>query len=180
MRTKNYRNSRNKGQLRATKKDQALPSKKNKKIKNAQALTVDGIEFKSRLEVYTYQQLLKYNLVADYEQHKFQLVEGFHYSGPCLENTVRGVLQDNCSGGKKTLGITYKPDFVCVDPDTKKIRWVIECKGYQNDRFPLVWKMFKKLFIEQENPCPLFKPRNQSQVNQCIKMILEYEASLKT
>ena len=62
----------------------------------------------------------------------------------------------------------YTPDF--VDPQG---RWIIECKGYANERFPLKWKMFKKLLMERENPPVLFVPRNQKQNIETVQKILE-------
>ena len=69
---------------------------------------------------------------------------------------------------------TYTPDF--VDPQG---RWIIECKGYANERFPLKWKMFKKLLMEREDPPVLFVPRNQKQNIETVKQILELTAPTK-
>ena len=69
---------------------------------------------------------------------------------------------------------TYTPDF--VDP---KGRWVIECKGYANERFPLKWKMFKQLLMQQDDPPVLFVPRNQRQNIETVTRILEIMAPTK-
>jgi hypothetical protein len=74
----------------------------------------------------------------------------------------------------KVRDITYTPDF--VDPQG---RWIIECKGYANERFPLKWKMFMKLLMERDDPPVLFVPRNQKQVLQTVEMILELTAPTK-
>ena len=74
----------------------------------------------------------------------------------------------------KVRDITYTPDF--VDPSGK---WIIECKGYANERFPLKWKMFLKLLNEKGDPPVLFVPRNQKQVLETVEMILELTAPTK-
>ena len=66
----------------------------------------------------------------------------------------------------KVRAITYTPDFLCPDR-----AWIIECKGYANDRFPLKWKMFKKLLKETNPNCKLFVPKNQKQVLETIEII---------
>ena len=74
----------------------------------------------------------------------------------------------------KVRDITYTPDF--IDPEGK---WIIECKGFANERFPLKWKMFMKLLMEQDDPPVLFMPRNQKQILQTVEMILELTAPTK-
>ena len=45
----------------------------NKKSRNATASSLGDIEFKSKLELYTYKKLLENNIEADYEKHTFIL-----------------------------------------------------------------------------------------------------------
>ncbi len=72
----------------------------------------------------------------------------------------------------KIRGISYTPDFVSHDADGKLL-WVIECKGFANDRFPNTWKNFKKHLIDTDSVCPLFLPKDQKQVLQVIQLISE-------
>ena len=88
------------------------------------------------------------NIEADYEKHKYVLLKGFHYPNSSFEDNGKTGFQDKQK--HKVRDITYTPDF--VDP---KGRWVIECKGYANERFPLKWKMFKQLLMEQRSCTPL-------------------------
>lgn len=88
------------------------------RVKNATPNIVDGIKFRSKLESYTYKKLKEANIYADYEQHRYELLPAFDFSG------------------KKIRAITYLPDFVGHD-------FIIECKGFPNEAWPLREKLFK-------------------------------------
>ena len=88
------------------------------RVKNATPNIVDGIKFRSKLESYTYKKLKEANIYADYEQHRYELLPAFEFSG------------------KKIRAITYLPDFVGHD-------FIIECKGFPNEAWPLREKLFK-------------------------------------
>lgn len=118
----------------------------NKKIKNATPVNCDGIHFKSRLEKYCYKKLKENKIKAEYEKHTYTLVEGFEFDG------------------KKIRPMTYTPDFVGKN-------FVIECKGQQNDAFPLRWKLFKLYLHNKKKNVKLYLPRNLKQVDEVIEMI---------
>lgn len=88
------------------------------RVKNATPNIVDGIKFRSKLESYTYKKLKEANIYADYEQHRYELLPAFEFSG------------------KKIRAITYLPDFVGYG-------FIIECKGFPNEAWPLREKLFK-------------------------------------
>ena len=88
------------------------------RVKNATPNIVDGIKFRSKLESYTYKKLKEANIYAEYEQHRYELLPAFNFSG------------------KKIRAITYLPDFVGYD-------FIIECKGFSNEAWPLREKLFK-------------------------------------
>jgi len=121
---------------------------KNKKVRNATPLDYNGISFKSKLEVYTYQQLTKFKIEANYEPIKFTIIEPFQYD----EEKVRAM--------------TYTPDFVGDD-------FVIECKGWANDAFPLRWKIFKYFLYMNKIHYKLYLLRNKKEVDVAIMDILE-------
>ena len=130
---------------------------------------VDGIKFKSMLEVFTYKKLKELGVDFTYEEHSYQLTEGFHYPAPIYE--TKGTCKEFVDKSKdKIRGISYTPDFVGHDADGKLL-WVIECKGFANDRFPNTWKNFKKHLIDTDSVCPLFLPKDQKQVLQVITLI---------
>ncbi len=118
------------------------------KIRNATPIEFDGIRFKSKLELYTYQKLKENNLEANYEPIKFTILDSFQYN----EEKVRAM--------------TYTPDFVGDD-------FVIECKGFANDAFPLRWKFFKFFLYTNKLKYDLYLLRNKKDVDAAIATILK-------
>ena len=136
---------------------------KNKKVRNATSKTYKGIKFRSKLELFTYKKLEEANIKSQYEENRYVLQKGFHYTTDCYEpHKTKGYTNNTY----KVRDITYTPDF--VDPNGK---WIIEVKGFANDVFPLKWKMFKKHLMQLENPPVLYLPKNQGQVLKTIELI---------
>ena len=118
----------------------------NQKIKNATVTTVDNIEFKSKLEAYTYQKLKEANIKVEYEPTKYELLPAFIFNN------------------KKIRPITYTPDFIGK-------HFIIECKGYPNDAFPLKLKLFYYyLYINNIN-INYYIVHNQKEVDNLIKIL---------
>jgi len=136
------------------------------KYRNVNKKEVDGIQFRSKLEAHCYRALRDAGILADYEKHKYVLMTGFHYPNVRIEDNGKSGYRDKQT--YKVRDITYTPDF--VDPGGK---WVIECKGFANERFPLKWKMFMEKLKQQGDPPALFVPRNQKQNIETIQAILE-------
>jgi hypothetical protein len=146
----------------------SLKSANKGKIKNATALEYKGLSFKSKLEMFTYIKLLENGIDNfDYEKLKFTLLEGFEFNNSSIE-----VKKDKAfiEATRSIRPITYLPDFTCIDPETK-IGWIIECKGYSNDAFPLKWKWFKDHLVKNGYNVILFKPNNQQNVLKTIEHI---------
>lgn len=134
------------------------------KIKNATALTVDGIKFRSKLEAYTYRRLSEEGINSEYEVHKYNLLNKNTYKGTIYEpHKVKGIKAFR-KVSNNIRAITYTPDFV-----NTKDKWIIEVKGYANDVFPLKWKMFKSLVEIQGYT--LYLPSTQKQVRETVDLI---------
>ena len=135
----------------------------NKKVRNATVCRKDGIEFKSKLELYTYTKLKQSNLGGEYEKHRFDLLEKFEFKGTSVEKHKKrgGYLYDEISN--KIRAITYTPDF--VGPG-----YIIECKGRPNESFPLRWKLFKR-YVEDHICATLYKPQNQKECEETVRLI---------
>lgn len=111
--------------------------------------------------------LKSHKIPNEYEGTKFTIIDGFQLPFSSYEKTPKKkFLHDK--GHKKILPITYTPDFV----DTQNPpRYIIECKGNPNERFPMVWKLFKRyLTINNIHP-DLFVPRNQKDCLEVVKII---------
>lgn len=121
-------------------------SSKNKKVKNATPTSIDGIKFRSKLEAYMYEKLKEAKIYNEYEQNRFELIPAFTFLG------------------KKIRAMTYLPDFVGKN-------FIIECKGFPTDSWPLREKLFKyKLFLTQDKR-QFFIVHNKKEVEECIKKI---------
>lgn len=118
----------------------------NKKVRNATKIEVDGITFKSKLEAYTYKKLKEAKINAEYEQHRYELLPAFTF------------------GGKKYRPMTYLPDFVGDN-------FVIECKGYPNEAWPLREKLFRYYLCSNNIGVNFYIVHNQKEVDELIKKL---------
>jgi len=125
----------------------------------------DGITFASGLEKYMYIALKKAKIKAKYEGETFVLQEDFKFKIDSYERQANGKGDMVNRGQKKIQSIKYTPDFVSSS-------FIIECKGRANESFPLRWKMFKKYVNDNLKHVTLYKPQNQKECDEVIKLIL--------
>ena len=138
--------------------------KKKRGPVRSKKVTFDGIKFASGLEKYMYQALKKAKIPAVYEGTTFELQEGFMFNIDSYERQGNGKGTMINRGQKKILNIKYTPDFVSGS-------FIIECKGRANESFPIRWKMFKKYVNKHLNHVTLYKPQNQKECDEVIKLI---------
>lgn len=144
----------------------------NKKIKGATPLVVGNIKFKSKIEASVYKHLLQAGFNPMYEGIKFTLWKGFKPTVPFYTKVNRY----NALNMKKTIDITYTPDFTFIYNDRLII---IEVKGIQNDVFPYKFKMFRGM-LEREpyvGNTLLFEIFSIKQLKECIEIIKSYDSS---
>ena len=67
---------------------------------------------------------------------------------------------------KKILNIKYTPDFIGQG-------FIIETKGRANESFPIRWKMFKRYVVDHLPGVTLYKPQNQKECDETIRLILD-------
>ena len=130
----------------------------------AKKVTFDGIKFASGLEKYMYIALKKAKIKAKYEGETYIVQEGFEFKNESYERQSNGKGEMVNRGSKKVLPIKYTPDFVSDS-------FIIECKGRANESFPIRWKMFKKFVKENLKHVTLYKPQNQKECDEVIKLI---------
>ena len=138
--------------------------KKKKGPVQSKKVEHDGITFASGLEKYMYIALKEAKIVAEYEPTSYTLMEGFDYSGDAYERCSNGKGVYKNRGCKKILNIKYTPDF-------EGKNFIIECKGRANESFPIRWKMFKKYVKKHLKSVTLYKPQNQKECDEVIKLI---------
>jgi hypothetical protein len=136
------------------------------KIKNAKPLLIDGIQFRSTLETTCYLKLKENNIPFEYEKYKIQLIPSFKFNGTAFESKKKKKSKIFGEIKNDVHGIQYIPDFVGNG-------WIIECKGYPNEAFPLKWKILKWRLSELAPNVRLFLPSNRQQIEECIKIILD-------
>ena len=145
--------------------------KRKKGPVQSKKITYDGIKFASGLERYMYMALKKAKIKALYEGETFELQEAFDFPFESYERCGNGKGDYKNRGNKKILNIKYTPDFIGKD-------FIIETKGRANESFPIRWKLFKKLLIENnfitQQPVnwTLYKPQNQKECDETIRLIL--------
>ena len=145
----------------------------NKKIKNAQRLIYNNIQFKSQLEVMIYKTLLQEGFDVKYEPVTFTLWQGFHPEIPYYvkNKKTRELALDN----KKLIDIKYTPDFIFY---YNGIRVIIEAKGFQNDVFYIKKKLFRAYLEEDFSNVKIqslyFEIYTKKELMQAIEIIKDY------
>lgn len=125
--------------------------KKEGKVKNATPTEYNGIKFRSKLEVYTYKKLREAEINADYEQHRFELLPAFV-----------------ALSGKKYRAMTYLPDFVGKD-------FIIECKGFPTDSWPLRKKLFEYALVRDKLKYNFYEVHTQKEVDALVLNLKEQQ-----
>ena len=100
-----------------------------------------------------------------YEGETFVLLNGFHFDNQVFERQSNSKGEYINRGEKRILPIKYTPDFIGNN-------FIIETKGRPNESFPIRWKLFKKLVVEQFPNYTLYKPQNQKECDKTIDLIL--------
>lgn len=147
----------------------------NKKVKHATKCHYAGINFNSELERDSYIAFKHAGFNPKYEPSTFHLLEGKKFAVPCydlhndrkLKKTVWGL------NGYKTIGIKYTPDFIfhITSSSGAEIMVVVEAKGYPNDRYAYVKKLFL-YHLEKYYPNSMFfEIHNKKQLNAAIDII---------
>lgn len=131
---------------------------------NVKKYTVDGVEFKSALEVYMYRALIKEKLFEGYENEKFTLLDGFHATALFYARQSNGKGEFKQRNTSKVRSMTYTPDFCGKD-------YIIETKGYATPVFNDRFKRFRQLQELNKDNRTVFVPRTQKECEQVIQLI---------
>ena len=124
------------------------------RVKNATKVTKYGINFRSKLELYTYEAFMKAGIPVKYEPKHFTLLPKFEYLG------------------EKIRPITYLPDFIGKG-------FVVECKGLIGDSFPLRYKLFKYYLKRHRSKMTCYLARNHKEVAEMIQELLSQKQNEK-
>lgn len=117
----------------------------NVKVRNATRVIYDNINFRSKLEAYTYRRLKEEGFDFRYEEVTYTILEKFEYMG------------------EKIRAIKRIPDF--IDSNNKII---IEVKGFATPEYKLKQKMFKHYLCINNLNFKLYTVSSQKQVEELI------------
>lgn len=145
------------------------------RVKNATKVSKHGIDFKSRLECYAYEALTNAGIPVEYEPKHFVLIPKFEFNGTRVWNGEWTVNRNGKRTHSNTLGefksspsvnaLTYCPDFVGDG-------FIIECKGFATESFPLRFKLFKRYLKQHNSNVDLYLVKNQTQIDAMVKEIV--------
>lgn len=166
--------TRNKNELPPQKyKKVRVKKQKNHKVGNAQKVIYDGIQFQSGLEKNMYIIFVENGFTINkdffYEKTFATLLEPFTITNDIWINkkSTKTFRLDS----KSVRKMIYTPDFV-QDTDLTKTKWIVETKGNPNERWGLIFKLFK-LWLSKNNPtCKVYVPSNKTQCEETIKLLL--------
>ncbi len=121
-------------------------SSKNLRVKNATQNEYDGIKFRSKLETYMYKVLKENGINTEYETKRYTLLPSFKFE----DKTIRP--------------ITYLPDFIGDG-------FIIECKGYPNDAWPLREKLMKYYLSNNEPDIKYYLVHTKKEIDTLVKTL---------
>jgi hypothetical protein len=136
----------------------------------AKKVSYDGIDFASGLEKHMYVAMKEAGIKSKYEGETFVLLNGFHFENEVYERQANGKGEYKNRGEKRILPIKYTPDFIGED-------FIIETKGRANESFPMRWKLFKQLVTNQFPGYTIYKPQNQAECQETVRLILSKQKS---
>lgn len=133
----------------------------NGKIKGAQECSFDGIDFKSRMEMRTYQMLKAEGYDARYEPVKYELTPK---SVPTCDAFVMS--RTGLKQYRSILPMTYTPDFI-FEVGGRTV--IVECKGFKTEKY----EVKRKIFLQKESLTgnAFFEVRTLKDVEQMIQII---------
>lgn len=118
----------------------------NKKIKGATVTTQNGITFKSKFESRVYAILQEEGIPVEYESIRLELLPSFSYNGQLLR------------------AVHYTPDLVGKG-------FILECKGYPNDRWGLKRKLIMYHLQVTEAPYTFYEVTSIKQLREIIPLL---------
>lgn len=145
-------------------------AKYDRRLIKSKKITIDGIQFASRLEGTMYKLLKDNNINFKYESESYTLSDSFLFNNNYHARLASGKGEYCNRGFKKVNAITYKPDFVIRHNDYYAI---VETKGLPTESYNMRMKMFKALLNRQNIECDIFVPQTNAECLETINLILK-------
>ena len=141
--------------------------RKRRNNSTAKKCSYDGIDFKSKLEMYCYKALKREGLKATYEKRSLQLLEPFTDKGMYYKSHGKSPVSAKTN---KVQGVVYTPDYE-DDLDNPHYGYFIEVKGRANEAFPMRIKLFRLWRSKNEPHKEYYQAHNEAEVEQVIQLI---------
>jgi hypothetical protein len=143
--------------------------KTDRRLIKSKAITIDGINFKSRLEGYMYKLLKENKINFRYEGESFELSPSFVFNNDYFARLASGKGDFINRGHKKINNMSYKPDFVI---NHNGYYAIVETKGLQTEPFNMRMKLFKSTLNQSNTECDIFVPQTQTECVKTMEIIL--------
>lgn len=113
-----------------------------------------------------------------YEKHTYEVWKGRKFNVPCYDlHNNRKLHKDIWElNSYKLQSIKYTPDFTFKVNDTLII---FEVKGFANNRYPYIKKLFRAWLEENEPQSIFFEVHNQKQLRAAIEIIKQQSECVK-
>lgn len=144
-------------------------AKYDRRLIKSKKITIDGIQFASRLEGTMYKLLKDNNIKFKYESESYTLSDSFLFNNNYYARLASGKGEYCNRGFKKVNAITYKPDFVIRHNDYYAI---VETKGLPTESYNMRMKMFKAILNRQNIQCDIYVPQTNAECLETINLIL--------
>jgi hypothetical protein len=145
-------------------------AKYDRRLIKSKKITIDGIEFASRLEGTMYKLLKDNNIKFKYESESYTLSDSFLFNNNYHARLASGKGEYCNRGFKKVNAITYKPDFVIRHNDYYAI---VETKGLPTESYNMRMKLFKASLNRQNIKCDIYVPQTNAECLETINLILK-------
>jgi hypothetical protein len=148
----------------------AFRKKPDRRLIKSKAMTIDGINFKSRLEGYMYKLLKENKINFIYEGESFELSPSFVFDNDYFARLSSGKGDFINRGHKKINNMSYKPDFVI---NHNGYYAIVETKGLPTEPFNMRMKLFKSTLNQSNTKCDIFVPQTQTECLKTMQIILD-------
>ena len=148
----------------------AFRKKPDRRLIKSKAMTIDGINFKSRLEGYMYKLLKENKINFKYEDESFELLSSFVFNNDYFARLSSGKGDFINRGHKKINNMSYKPDFVI---NHNGYYAIVETKGLPTEPFNMRMKLFKGALNQSNTECDIFVPQTQTECLKTMEIILD-------
>jgi hypothetical protein len=148
----------------------AFRKKPDRRLIKSKAMTIDGINFKSRLEGYMYKLLKENKINFIYEGESFELSPSFVFDNDYFARLSSGKGDFINRGHKKINNMSYKPDFVV---NHNGYYAIVETKGLPTEPFNMRMKLFKSTLNQSNTKCDIFVPQTQTECLKTMQIILD-------